>query len=61
MGASPKSQPVQTAVLSATPRAVTDSGATATTRRKRKAFGIDDTFMRAFAEEASKGSQTLGS
>lgn len=60
MGAKPKSQPIQAAVLSATPRAVNQTGGTATTQRKRKAFGIDDTFMRAFAEEASKGSQTLG-
>lgn len=58
MGGKPKSQTVPAAVLSATPRAAATNGDTATPRRKRKSFGIDDTFMRAFAEEATK--DTLG-
>lgn len=55
-----KTQPVPTAVLAATPRAVNEGVETVTPKRKRKAYGIDDTYMRAFAEAASQGANTLG-
>lgn len=55
-----KTQSVPTAVLAATPRAVNEGAETATPKHKRKAYGINDTYMRAFAEAASQGAETLG-
>lgn len=60
-----KSTPaVQKTVYAAQPRSITrnkDTVETSTKAKRRASYGIDDTFMRAFAEAAGNGAQTLGS
>lgn len=55
---------VRQPVYAAKPRAIertTEEAGTATPLKNRRNYGIDDTFMRAFAEAASTGATTLGS
>lgn len=61
---SKKSAPVVQPVYAAKPRAIertAEEAGTATSLKNRRNYGIDDTFMRAFAEAATAGANTLGS